>query len=95
MEDYLGQWNHIVVHFYLSSESNGYIEVWINSVKKLDLHNIPTHPNMNAGAYIKCGLYSQGAGATPITIYIDNITIKKGYVVMSPINVNVRVISED
>lgn len=89
MKDYLGQWNHIIVHFYLSSESNGYIEVWINSVKKLNLHNIPTHPSVTSGAYIKCGLYSQSAGVTPIIIYIDNVTIKKGHVVVPPSNVNV------
>jgi hypothetical protein len=89
MSDYLGQWNHITTHFYLSSENDGYIELWINNVKKLDLHNIPTHPNVTSGAYVKCGLYSQSAGATPVEIYVDNVTIKKGSVVMPPDNVNV------
>ena len=78
MTDYLGQWNHIIVHFYLTNNNDGYIEVWINDVKVLDQHNIPTHYDVTSGAYLKHGLYGASAATVPTTIYIDNITYKEG-----------------
>ena len=90
MTDYLGQWNHIVMHFFLTNENDGYIELWINDVKVLDLHNYPTHYDLSGGPYFKFGLYAASTGAAPVKIYVDDVTIKKGSIVMPPNNVNVR-----
>lgn len=78
MTTYLGQWNHIVVHFYLTNNNDGYIEVWINNVKVVDQHNIPTHYDVTSGAYLKHGLYGAAAASVPVTTYIDNIQYVEG-----------------
>lgn len=73
-----GQWTDIILRIYWSTNSNGYIEAWINNIPMTDNSGTITRYNFrnlynNSGNYLKIGLYRSNDIKTKNIVYFDEI----------------------
>lgn len=96
------QWINVVVHFNITWESSGYVELWVNGVKKfrytgkthdgpLDLCNQPWRkPYLNSGIYKFNWKPGRPATLTDVReIYVDSMKLATGadgYSLVDPLN---------
>ncbi len=73
-----GTWHTVVIHVKWTQESDGFLEVWWDGMKKIDLKNQATFwRDEDKGPYFKVGAYKGDPwkGAEPFEIYTDDVYV--------------------
>jgi len=73
-----GDWTDLILRIYWSTNSDGYIEAWINNTPMTDNTGIVTRYNFKnlyntSGNYLKIGLYRSNEIMTKNIVYFDEI----------------------
>ncbi len=73
-----GQWHTVIVHVKWTQDADGFLEVWWDGVKKVDVKNQATFwDDEDRGPYFKVGAYKGDPwkGAEPFEIYTDDVYV--------------------
>ena len=78
-----GEWNDMVYHLRMSTESSGIVEIWMNGEHVARFDGATVSPLGTEQFYHKVGLYRDRM-TEPMTIYFDNYAIGESFEEVNP-----------